>query len=337
MPISKLAVIIPFFQARSGILIRALQSIIEQDVPKGWIVEVVVVDDGSPIGVADEVDGLILGKAIELKVVRQPNGGVAAARNRGLDEISSDVSIISFLDSDDIWASHHVGRMIKELSSGKNFYFTDNRRLGFHDSYIANSAYELRNFLKSAPVYDGMVSISPDAMIKFIVNEFPAQISTIGYTRSMAPDIRFDTRMSSAGEDLLFLVKLVSLSESVLFDTQNCVECGDGLNMYFGQLRWDSPKFLYIKVDEVICHKTIEKIKSLSAENRRVNISRLRHHQRELGLHIVRNLTLTPGRLVGPIKRLIAIYPLLSISIPYYTLRGVFAILYRALKGAAPA
>jgi succinoglycan biosynthesis protein ExoW len=82
-----ISVVIPFFQREPGILTRALYSVMLQHVPSGWSVEVIVVDDGSPRPAHDEVRELNFKEPLRLKVVRQENGGVAAARNRGLEEV----------------------------------------------------------------------------------------------------------------------------------------------------------------------------------------------------------------------------------------------------------
>src|SRR5437016_4663571 len=108
----RLAVIIPFFQWESGILARALESIARQQIPDGWLVEVIVVDDGSPSPADEEVGNLTFDGPLRLRVIRQEHGGVAAARNRALDEVDKDTVLIAFLDSDDKWPATHLERMI---------------------------------------------------------------------------------------------------------------------------------------------------------------------------------------------------------------------------------
>ena len=170
-----IAVIIPFFQRESGILTRALESIRRQKIPDGWFVEVIVVDDSSPCSADDESRNLTFEGPFLLKVVRQENGGVAAARNRGLDEAPKDTSLIAFLDSDDIWPADHLARAINALTSGFDFYFTDNRRAGNHESYIRDCAIETGRCIATAQKQGNFFVIPPDRLLGLIVKEFPAQ------------------------------------------------------------------------------------------------------------------------------------------------------------------
>ena len=62
------------------------------------------------------------------------------------------------------------------------------------------------------------------------------------YKRSIAPSLRFNTRLRAAGEDLLFFAMLASTAGRVAFIRDSLVECGNGVNMYFGNFNWDSPK-----------------------------------------------------------------------------------------------
>ncbi len=89
----RIAVVIPTWN-REELVIPALESVFAQTRPAD---EVVVVDDGSTDGTV----GVLRRYEPRIRVVVQSNRGAAAARNRGLAEVTSEW--VAFLDSDDLW------------------------------------------------------------------------------------------------------------------------------------------------------------------------------------------------------------------------------------------
>lgn len=88
--IRSVSVVIPAHNPRLEWLDDAVNSAVEQEPAP---MEVLIVDDGSDIPV--EVDHPLV------RVIRQENSGVAAARNRGVSEAQGEY--IALLDQDDIW------------------------------------------------------------------------------------------------------------------------------------------------------------------------------------------------------------------------------------------
>ncbi len=330
----EIAVIIPFFQHEPGILTRALDSVMSQHIPAGWSVEVIVVDDGSPRQAQDEVRSTSFREPLHLKVIRQRNGGVAAARNHGLDEVSPSATLIAFLDSDDVWPPDHLARAIKAHDSGFDFYFTDNRRAGHHDSHVrSHCGPETGAFIVSAQQKSGILEIPADYLAWLIMKEFPTQASTVVYRRGIAAHLRFQARLKAAGEDVLFFTALATAANRVGFDLDSSIECGGGLNMYFGNLGWDSPPFLAIKVDQLLAHRLIATTVPLSPANKEWNDRHVIACRRDLAFHVLRQLAKHPARVPKQLWRLIRADPGAALALPMDMMRAARIVLVRRNQG----
>jgi len=105
--------VVPCFNAR-GFLARSLGSILSQSSP---VTEIVLVDDGSSDGSADEAMRISAGAAIPLRIHRQANAGVAAARNAGVRLARGEA--IAFLDADDRWPDDSVRLRLEALVAAR--------------------------------------------------------------------------------------------------------------------------------------------------------------------------------------------------------------------------
>lgn len=89
-----ISIIVPVYNV-SKYLRECLDSVCAQE---GINSEIIVVDDGSTDGSAEICDEYA-GKHANLKVIHKQNGGLASARNAGLDVMNGDY--VGFVDSDD--------------------------------------------------------------------------------------------------------------------------------------------------------------------------------------------------------------------------------------------
>lgn len=260
----KVSVIIPYFQRKPGILRRALNSVLSQELPASVAVHVIVVDDGAPIPASGEIEGLSFATPFTLKLITQNNAGVGAARNAGLDSVEPDTDFIAFLDSDDIWRPKHLATALGAMSEGIDFYFCDHARKGFHKSYFAACSPVLLSFArKTAGDY---TFIARDDAMHAILAEFPCQASTTLFRPSLCPDLRFDTRFRYAGEDVLFFTRLAAAASKIGFRNEVLVECADGVNLYFGNFGWDNPKRIPIACDQIAAYTEILQTVPLNRE-----------------------------------------------------------------------
>ncbi len=103
MAVPRVSIVMPTFN-RADTLRRAVDSVRAQRF-EDW--ELLVVDDGS----TDDTKALLDSIAEpRMAVFRQPNTGVAGARNVGLRAVRGE--LVAFLDSDDEWAPHHLALMV---------------------------------------------------------------------------------------------------------------------------------------------------------------------------------------------------------------------------------
>jgi glycosyltransferase involved in cell wall biosynthesis len=104
-----ISVVIPLYDKRPTIG-RALESVLGQ--ARQPFVEVIVVDDGSTDG-GEQVVAACARRDPRIRLVRQPNQGVAAARNRGAREAAG--AWVALLDADDEWKPDFL-RTLQELT-----------------------------------------------------------------------------------------------------------------------------------------------------------------------------------------------------------------------------
>ncbi|MER8454258.1 glycosyltransferase family 2 protein [Mesorhizobium sp. M0166] len=104
-------VVVPMFNAEQTIC-STLTSICRQTYQA---LDIIVVDDGS----ADKSASIVAAYAEKdrrVRLIRQSNGGVAHARNRGA--ASTDAEFLAFVDADDLWAPSKIELQLRALREG---------------------------------------------------------------------------------------------------------------------------------------------------------------------------------------------------------------------------
>src|SRR5215468_11652313 len=94
----KVSVAIPTYNSARFIQ-TTLNSVFNQSVAPD---EILVVDDGS----TDDTVAILSSYGSSIRVIRQPNQGVAAARNVLAHNVSGD--LVAFLDHDDLWHPRYL-------------------------------------------------------------------------------------------------------------------------------------------------------------------------------------------------------------------------------------
>ena len=156
----KVSVIMPAYNVGSyvGRAIASVQAQTLQDF------ELIVVDDGSTDDTAAVV-GAAAARDSRIRLIRQPNGGVAAARNRALADARA--AYVANLDSDDIWRPAFLERTAAALDHDPRAPFAFARSLWIdpHDELMDQveqplpSHVDYRLLLLRNPVGNGSAAL----------------------------------------------------------------------------------------------------------------------------------------------------------------------------------
>jgi glycosyltransferase involved in cell wall biosynthesis len=169
------SVVVPAFNS-AAFIAATLKSALRQTHPPA---EVIVVNDGS----TDETVEIVQGFGDKVRLLSQPNQGVSAARNFGIQNARSEW--IALLDSDDLWRADKLELQARAIleNPGADFVYTS--------SYTFSE-----NWLEK------LVPAPPVSRIKQELEGWiPFSVSTVVFRRSKALEIGgFDPAMRLAEE-----------------------------------------------------------------------------------------------------------------------------------------
>jgi glycosyltransferase involved in cell wall biosynthesis len=156
----RVSVIVPLFN-KAGYIRRSLDSIAAQTLRD---FEVIVVDDGSTDG-GDRIAGQYPDPRFRL--VRQPNAGPGAARNRGIAEARA--PYLAFLDADDVWLPEFLATNIRLLDRYPSAVCASGAWIDFPGGVSCVPVFGRRG------ISEGILTVSPltpvrifDAMVSFM-------------------------------------------------------------------------------------------------------------------------------------------------------------------------
>lgn len=247
MTTPKIAVVIPFFQRKAGILARSLASIAAQNYPSDSLY-VIVVDDGSPIPAESELQQFPAPAGLRIHVIRQENAGPNQARNTALENLEAGTGLVAYLDSDDEWIGDHLPRAVRTLSSGYTAYFANLFHLGDNIDEYAKAK-------RVVPADHPMVGGDPT--IRAYQGDMVHQISTanIIFMPSLVISVaelgqaRFPLGHRHGGGDYLYWMDLIRHGARFAFSVNAEVRCGQGINMWYGS-GWGTDGLAMRIVDE---------------------------------------------------------------------------------------
>ncbi len=249
---TELAVIVPYYQTETGLLRRAVESVLRQQ-PLVQC-KIIIVDDSSPNDPAPEISDLLLNKKHEITLLKKENGGAGAARNTGIDSVVGSVKYIAFLDSDDTFSPHHLFRMRKAFQAGADFYFCDTQR-----QPTAPTTFAINNFPRDVvePLsLDEGIFWYRGSLLTLNLTKAPYGTNSIGYRLAGREHIRFPTEFRRACEDRFFVAELARHAPQVAFSVNCDVHLGTGVSI-FASSSWGTHEALVRILDTTRFHARI--------------------------------------------------------------------------------
>lgn len=150
------SVIIPTYN-RGGMIRDAIASVLNQDFKD---FELIVIDDGS----TDDTPAILetFGRAI--RIVRQANRGVSAARNQGIALASG--KLLTFLDSDDLWLPQKLARQVHFFNTNADALICQTEEIWIRNGVRVNPKKRHHKF--SGMIFEASLAlclVSPSAVM----------------------------------------------------------------------------------------------------------------------------------------------------------------------------
>jgi glycosyltransferase involved in cell wall biosynthesis len=175
------SVVIPAFNA-APYLGEAIESAAWQTLPPH---EIIIVDDGS-----NDCSVSIASSAGDVRIIRQSNLGVGAARNAGIAACSGE--FIALLDADDIWLPDKLLRQAAALNGDASAGYA----LGRHRSFLADGCSIPASYIAEAL---GESAHSPLPSSWFVRRSVFEQVGPFNPRYRVAEDIEWIGRASNMG------------------------------------------------------------------------------------------------------------------------------------------
>ena len=213
------SVIIPAYNAEKFIA-NAVNCVLRQTQSD---FELIVIDDGSKDGTGDVMSQF---QDSRIKYIYQENGGVSAARNRGI--LESKGEFVCFLDADDQWRENHLDVMQQLIDTyeGCGMYVTGYDIL-LHNGELVHKSEEI---LRRIPEEQITSDNGFDVLIK---NGYFLNTNTVCCRREVFDKVGLFTVGVKNGEDddmwfRIFAYYAIAISKKVttVYDRSNCGATG---------------------------------------------------------------------------------------------------------------
>lgn len=186
----KISIIVPVYNVEAY-LERCVESILKQTYTN---LEILLVNDGSTDKSGELCDKLAL-RDHRIRVIHKENGGLSDARNRGIDEASS--NLIGFIDSDDYIDEDMYETLYRQMVASK----ADLSMCGHYDVYHQIPEKQVAK-IKTW-------ELMPEEAIKMVMEAKILSVTAVNklYKKALFEQLRF--RIGKIAEDAFIMVDLI--------------------------------------------------------------------------------------------------------------------------------
>lgn len=193
----KISIIVPVYNVEAY-LERCVESILKQTYTN---LEILLVNDGSTDHSGELCDQLAL-RDPRIRVIHKENGGLSDARNRGIEESSSD--LIGFIDSDDYIDEDMYETLYHQMLKSK----ADLSMCGHYDVY---------HQIPERQVDDIMTwELKPEEAIKMVMEAKILSVTAVNklYKKELFEHLRFE--IGKIAEDAFIMIRLINQCQKVV-------------------------------------------------------------------------------------------------------------------------
>ena len=205
----QVSVVMPVYNA-GGCLPAAVESVLAQTMPD---FELMLVDDGSTDGSADVCDG-VAARDSRVRVIHQRNAGICRARNAGMEAAKG--KWLAFCDHDDLYMPFYLEQALSAAVANrcrvvKVGYSVERRFSDGSTKVVRSVCYNTGG--KGALSVPSISSEADYRMFKNIATYIWDGIFDRDFVLSQ--NVRFDERFKVGGEDVDFMLRLLSVEKEI--------------------------------------------------------------------------------------------------------------------------